>query len=445
MHESHQRAAGRSVTTGPLMGAADAASGQPPPFVEHRQERFSHPDGRRAIRFYLVEPSGEERLAVTGEEREARDGHYVYRTEPSFAGMQALYCGNMSDVNKWLDFMVHRPGQVVNLAADSVRPSPRDRDKDRNRSHKRASDIAAAKLGGAAEASHAKRLKVLREEGEATTRAANDAYLAALWQKAHSCSHKYDMARRATHEWLRGRLGAEDLALLRRSQATVEEANEAANENGKSDAFPVMEAVRELSCLCLPMEQLYRSGVLQAVLALKNHPNSSLSSMAVRLVEQWRRQMAAHIQVLTEPKFCDDPAMKLQLALKTLPKVFLPSSKASKGAASATGLMSPKPPTPSGALPPKTPGGTLLPAKTPAPYTPAVDTQVFTPSTTASAPPPTFADKSRPGQRAEKFRPSFADKRAPGPPVVAIETEEDDCDVGSPIGFGMLGDMDVDT
>lgn len=89
------------------------------------QERFSHPDGRRSIRFFLEDASGAEVLAVMGEERETRDGHYVYRTEPAFAGVQALCCGNMSDVNRWLDSMVHNPGQPVNLAADSGRPSGR--------------------------------------------------------------------------------------------------------------------------------------------------------------------------------------------------------------------------------------------------------------------------------------------------------------------------------
>lgn len=42
------------------------------------------------------------------------------------------------------------------------------------------------KLGGAAEAAHTKRLKMLREESDSTTRAANEAYIAAMLRMARA-------------------------------------------------------------------------------------------------------------------------------------------------------------------------------------------------------------------------------------------------------------------
>lgn len=82
------------------------------------------------------------------------------------------------------------------------------------------------------------------------------------------------------------------------------------------------------------------------------------------------------------------------------------------------------------------------------------------PTPGAQPPAQLFAVKSFPGKVADKSRPgpqargaaaagrpaAFADKRAPGAnqPAAAEEEEDDECDVGSPIGFGSLGDMDVE-
>ena len=39
---------------------------------------MAHPAGGHTQRFWLLEAGGGWRLAVVGEERETRDGHYVY-------------------------------------------------------------------------------------------------------------------------------------------------------------------------------------------------------------------------------------------------------------------------------------------------------------------------------------------------------------------------------
>ena len=72
------------------------ASAQGTAYVDMKQEKFLYPDNRRGIRFYLLNASGKATLAVLGEERDTRDGHYTYRKEPTFAGGSELCCGNVS-------------------------------------------------------------------------------------------------------------------------------------------------------------------------------------------------------------------------------------------------------------------------------------------------------------------------------------------------------------
>ena len=77
---------GKSAPAPPASGAASGAAPGAAPgapahdaFVHHSQEKFVFPDGRRGIRFYLVDAQGNAIPAVLGEERDTRDGHYTYR------------------------------------------------------------------------------------------------------------------------------------------------------------------------------------------------------------------------------------------------------------------------------------------------------------------------------------------------------------------------------
>ena len=71
-------------------------------FVNHSQEKFVFPDGRRGVRFYLVTERGDAVLAAVGEERDTRDGHYVYRKDDAFNRGPPLTCGNLIGVSRWL-------------------------------------------------------------------------------------------------------------------------------------------------------------------------------------------------------------------------------------------------------------------------------------------------------------------------------------------------------
>lgn len=78
-----------------------------------RQEKFAYEDGHRGQKWFLVDESGHEQLAVTAEERETRDGHYTYKAEGPLAQLRPLMASNMGMVQEWLE-------QVASLSHAAV-------------------------------------------------------------------------------------------------------------------------------------------------------------------------------------------------------------------------------------------------------------------------------------------------------------------------------------
>ena len=76
--------------------ARQGGSAQGTVYVDMKQEKFLFPDNRRGIRFFVVDANGKSTLAVLGEERDTRDGHYTYRKQPDFPAGSNLVCGNVS-------------------------------------------------------------------------------------------------------------------------------------------------------------------------------------------------------------------------------------------------------------------------------------------------------------------------------------------------------------
>jgi hypothetical protein len=80
-------------------------------------------------RWFLVDQNEKLHLAVQGEERDARDGHYIYSACEPFASMVAMPpCTNQQQVMHWLEhFLTHhaKAGMHVGDHIRSVRqPSP---------------------------------------------------------------------------------------------------------------------------------------------------------------------------------------------------------------------------------------------------------------------------------------------------------------------------------
>ena len=66
-------------------------------------------------KFYLIDSDSIPHLAIIGDEREQRDGHYTYRVSEEFAkaelGIPPLKQGNLVGVRKWLKDRITQSAQ----------------------------------------------------------------------------------------------------------------------------------------------------------------------------------------------------------------------------------------------------------------------------------------------------------------------------------------------
>lgn len=94
-----------------------------------RKEAFQTDSGMRVQRWYLVEENGHEHLAVVGQERDTRDGHYNYEAEEPFMTHWPLHCFNQTQVQAWLDKLIVHPhgAQAASTRKRPPQQSPRSR------------------------------------------------------------------------------------------------------------------------------------------------------------------------------------------------------------------------------------------------------------------------------------------------------------------------------
>ncbi len=68
-----------------------------------RQQKVQDESGCRHQKWWLVDDNGHEHLAVVGDEREPRDGHYNYVAEKPFSLIRPLACQNQAKVTSYLE------------------------------------------------------------------------------------------------------------------------------------------------------------------------------------------------------------------------------------------------------------------------------------------------------------------------------------------------------
>jgi hypothetical protein len=91
-----------------------------PKFISYSESKEELPDGRHLLRWYLMDDQGHNHLAITGEEKETRDGHYMYSTEAYFTNAAPLEAKNQDEVKKWIDSMLPKPQQVTPVISPAV-------------------------------------------------------------------------------------------------------------------------------------------------------------------------------------------------------------------------------------------------------------------------------------------------------------------------------------
>ena len=83
----------------------------------HREQKSHDEGGRRRQQWWLVDDNGHEHLAVVGEERDPRDGHYNYYAEKPFSLIRPLACQNRTKVHEYLEAVSYLR---IGLSSDRV-------------------------------------------------------------------------------------------------------------------------------------------------------------------------------------------------------------------------------------------------------------------------------------------------------------------------------------
>lgn len=77
-----------------------------PKFVSYSETKDELPDGRHQISWFLLDAAGHNHLAILGIEKETRDGHYIYHTQNIFDKAAPLQAHNQEEVKRWLQWII---------------------------------------------------------------------------------------------------------------------------------------------------------------------------------------------------------------------------------------------------------------------------------------------------------------------------------------------------
>lgn len=244
-------------------------------FVSYSQEKFTFPDGRRGVRFYVVDEAGVATLAVEGEERETRDGHYQYKRVDSFTAGAPLRCGNLSGVHKWLkDHIVG--GQLVGVNFPYANANSSMKDKSTVSStaalmRKKRGDIA----DGVSLIDPAVAVQTKVEEREA----------------------KWAIARRAALAYVREPTHPDHVADLEEITSTLKTVK-TENKKSSKNVVEAVTAFRMLNSVYVSLHTLDCLEIKDVVLSLQKHPNETISDLAKQSVQRWLGALYSHIGTL---------------------------------------------------------------------------------------------------------------------------------------------------
>jgi hypothetical protein len=299
--------------SGAAPGPAPGAPASPDAFVHHSQEKFVFPDGRRGIRFYLVDAQGNAVPAVLGEERDTRDGHYTYRKEDNFNRGPPLACGNLAGVHRWLRDLCGGGGSLVGgFGAHPPKPKgsgPGGRSRGGvggfggggggdggGRDPLGAADLKRKRESSYFESDHtgddvdAPTRAAMLEEREVRWTAARRAALAYVREEIHPhTAGEIDRVQKALSDF-----GAESEGAADPPRGGSKKAKAAAT----AALAKVIEALRTLNSQYVSLRVLEKTDIREAVMELRSHPSEVVSRMAKHLVAQWVGALRSHVGTL---------------------------------------------------------------------------------------------------------------------------------------------------
>mmetsp|Transcript_199 Transcript_199/g.1428 ORF Transcript_199/g.1428 Transcript_199/m.1428 type:complete len:746 (-) Transcript_199:1007-3244(-) len=261
-------------------------------YVSYRQEKFLFSDGRKGIRFYLVDKDGNSVPAVLGEERDTRDGHYMYRREETFMEGTPLCCGNLAGVHKWIRELLTCEGVEDMIERGMFKRSAfGGNNAKRHRSDSRSTSKVSLSDRGAA----GNKVERAKKHAEEFSKREKAKYEVKSWLHHHSTNRTIDEVNQI-------------LPIIQETNA---------------DAGVLIDALKKLGNIYISLPVFSGTGVAEKVADLKQHPCMQVAEMASSIQDQWRRQMARKIAILTtvfRPQV-EILAAKSQAETAALPKV----------------------------------------------------------------------------------------------------------------------------
>ncbi|KAI7838316.1 hypothetical protein COHA_007885 [Chlorella ohadii] len=338
-----------------------------PKFVAHKQAKHELPDGRHRIEWFLIDEADDEHLAIVGEEKETRDGHYLYRTQGVFDTALPLQVGNQREVERWLDVMVFHGGVAPRppsgkAMADSLGAAPAPSG---GRAHSglvsEGSGHRLSRGGGAAAAAAAAGGSAARPSGQkagqkhdllkqatsnqakkAKTQApkaaadpdqdARDAVATELTKWAGEEAQRRETAKKQAMHYATDPLAGKEAAAARRCLTVLKQAVDKASflpsgaasatrggsggsHQQQANLVDTLAALRELGHMYAPLSLVAMPELKECLGRLKAHAHPEVAGLARQVLEQWLRVAVAQAQVLTDPRYVQDPRSVLDAQL----------------------------------------------------------------------------------------------------------------------------------
>ena len=292
---------------GPVGGQPGGGSGVNPSsprgseWINFSQDKFSFPDGRRGIRFYLVDAQGGATAAVLGEERDTRDGHYVYRKDDDFTAGPPLNCGNLTGVHRWLRDMCaggagvllgtaggHVPkrggakggGAGRGVGASGGNRNDREHPLDVLGKRRAPSEHHRSSHTGDEDTIATRRLRV--EEREVRWLTARRAALAFVREEIHP--HTQSEITKVAKALAEHVADSEEAHFPGGTNKTK---GKKAKERAENALARVVEALRSLSSQYVSLKVMDGTNIVPTVASLRTHPHPTVAKMAEGLCTQW--------------------------------------------------------------------------------------------------------------------------------------------------------------
>lgn len=333
-----------------------------PKFVGHAQEKHDLPDGRHRIEWYLMDQNNDAHLAVVGEEKETRDGHYLYRTQGIFDTSRPLHVGNQREVERWLDAMVVHGGMAPvgpsgkAPAADSAGAAPTTSGRahsmllSETSGHRGASSRAgqAARPGGGGggggsqkkaagqkhdllkqATSNVKKFKTQQAGrlGADPDQEVRDVVAAELQRWAQEEAQRREAIKRQALAYATDPLVGKEASAAKRCLAALKlaaqqpsslpPAGSTGSHQQQLNLVDALAALRELAHMYTPLSLVSMPELKECLGKLQAHQHPEVKQLATGVLEQWLHTAVAQAEVLSDPRYVQDPRSVLESSLSS--------------------------------------------------------------------------------------------------------------------------------